>query len=232
MKKGISFFFYPLLMMGVILAFANSCNKDEANKKEPVITWSDPADITFGTVLSTTQLNATADIPGTFVYTPPLGTKLNERLNQVLKVAFTPTDGSVYKTVNKTIKINVVNPVNPVILQMVNIPAGTFTMGSPASEVGHEIDEIEHKVTLSAFKMSKYEITNAQFAAFLNARSIGSSGSDTTDNIPGRFFIARSNNEGGNWGLAFIANTWVPVTGYENHPVINVTWYGAKEFAI
>ncbi|MDO9153944.1 MAG: SUMF1/EgtB/PvdO family nonheme iron enzyme, partial [Paludibacter sp.] len=58
----------------------------------------------------------------------------------------------------------------------VNIPAGTFTMGSPTSEVNRESDETQYQVTLSAFRMSKYEITNAQYAAFLNAKSIGSNG--------------------------------------------------------
>src|SRR5262249_52770663 len=39
-------------------------------KATPVITWAAPADITFGTSLSGAQLNATANVPGTFVYTP------------------------------------------------------------------------------------------------------------------------------------------------------------------
>ena len=32
---------------------------------------------TYGTALSATQLNATANVPGTFVYTPAAGTVLN-----------------------------------------------------------------------------------------------------------------------------------------------------------
>src|SRR6202030_1029436 len=40
----------------------------------PVITWSNPANIVYGTALSTTQLNATASVPGTLVYTPVAGT--------------------------------------------------------------------------------------------------------------------------------------------------------------
>src|SRR5205085_4571032 len=39
-------------------------------KATPVITWPTPAGITYGTALSATQLNATANTPGTFVYTP------------------------------------------------------------------------------------------------------------------------------------------------------------------
>lgn len=51
----------------------------------------------------------------------------------------------------------------------VSIPAGTFTMGSPASEVGRLSDETQHQVTLSAFKMSKYEVTFEQYDLFCEA---------------------------------------------------------------
>jgi hypothetical protein len=33
-------------------------------KATPVITWATPADITYGTALGATQLNATASVPG------------------------------------------------------------------------------------------------------------------------------------------------------------------------
>ena len=42
-------------------------------KQIPIITWPTPAAITYGTPLSATQLNATASVPGTFVYTPAAG---------------------------------------------------------------------------------------------------------------------------------------------------------------
>jgi uncharacterized protein (TIGR02145 family) len=76
-------------------------------KTDPVITWANPADIVYGTSLSATQLNATADVPGTFVYTPPIGTKLNVGANQDLRVDFTPTDAVNYNAAGKTVKINV-----------------------------------------------------------------------------------------------------------------------------
>jgi formylglycine-generating enzyme required for sulfatase activity len=34
---------------------------------------------------------------------------------------------------------------------MVFVPGGTFTMGSPASEVGHQNNEVQHQVSLSDF---------------------------------------------------------------------------------
>ena len=49
------------------------------DKGTPVITWSDPGDITYGTALSGTQLNASHSVPGTLTYTPISGTVLNAR---------------------------------------------------------------------------------------------------------------------------------------------------------
>ena len=46
------------------------------NMATPTITWAAPAVITYGTALSATQLDATASVPGTFAYTPALGTVL------------------------------------------------------------------------------------------------------------------------------------------------------------
>jgi formylglycine-generating enzyme len=51
-------------------------------------------------------------------------------------------------------------------IKWASIPAGTFMMGSPASEVDRGDDEIQHEVTLSAFKMSAYEVTFEQYDAF------------------------------------------------------------------
>lgn len=54
-------------------------------------------------------------------------------------------------------------------IEWVSIPGGTFTMGSPKSEALRGSDETQHQVTLSAFKMSKYEITFAQYDAYCEA---------------------------------------------------------------
>ena len=59
-------------------------------------------------------------------------------------------------------------PVEPTI-QWVSIPAGTFVMGSLASEVDRSDDESQHEVSLSAFKMSAHEVTFAQYDAFCGA---------------------------------------------------------------
>lgn len=58
----------------------------------PVITWGAPTAITYGTALSTTQLNASADVPGSFIYSPAAGTVLHAGAGQTLSVTFTPDD--------------------------------------------------------------------------------------------------------------------------------------------
>lgn len=73
----------------------------------PKITWSNPADIVYGTPLSTTQLDATASVPGTFTYTPAAGTVLHAGAAQTLSATFTPDDTTDYTTVTTTASINV-----------------------------------------------------------------------------------------------------------------------------
>ena len=98
-----------MLVIGLSLTIAISCKKDQTSSiKDSVLTWENPADITYGTLLTIIQLNATADVPGTFVYTPAAGTRLNAGLNQDLKVDFTPADLSASNLASKKVKINVI----------------------------------------------------------------------------------------------------------------------------
>jgi Bacterial Ig-like domain (group 3) len=77
------------------------------NPATPTINWPAPVAITYGTALSATQLDATALIPGTFVYTPAAGTVLLAGQSQTLLVTFTPTDLIDYVSVTFTEVINV-----------------------------------------------------------------------------------------------------------------------------
>lgn len=58
---------------------------------------------------------------------------------------------------------------NKPIIEFADLPGGKFLMGSPDSEQGRKEDEILHEVTVSAFKMSKYEITYEQYDKFCEA---------------------------------------------------------------
>ena len=90
----------------------NTASKDvtinivNAQKTTPIITWNNPADITSGTALSKTQLNAAASVPGIFTYNPVAGTVLSAGAH-TLHVDFTPTDTVKYNTATKDVTINV-----------------------------------------------------------------------------------------------------------------------------
>jgi len=54
--------------------------------------------------------------------------------------------------------------VNTIGMKLLLIPAGTFTMGSPASEKGRDYDETQHQVTLTkSFYMGRTEVTQGQW---------------------------------------------------------------------
>src|SRR5208282_1724332 len=74
------------------------------NKATPTITWATPSAITYGTPLSPTQLNATASVAGTFVYSPASGTVLGAG-SQTLSVTFTPIDTTDYNTATATVTL-------------------------------------------------------------------------------------------------------------------------------
>ena len=79
-------------------------------KATPTIVWPEPAPIVCGTELSTTQLNATASVPGTFAYTPALG-DVPPVACRMLSLTFTPTDTENYTMVRADISITVTKPV-------------------------------------------------------------------------------------------------------------------------
>ena len=79
------------------------------DKQIPVITWANPAAINYSTALGVTQLNATANVSGTFTYAPAAGTILPAGKGELLAVTFTPADLVTYVPVNKTVQIDV-NP--------------------------------------------------------------------------------------------------------------------------
>src|SRR5678809_774085 len=76
-------------------------------KATSTIAWSAPADITYGTALSATQLNATANVPGAFVYSPVAGTGLPGGAAQTPSATSAPTDAANYTAATATTTITV-----------------------------------------------------------------------------------------------------------------------------
>jgi RHS repeat-associated protein len=79
----------------------------------PTITWTPPTAITYGTALSTAQLDATTGVVGTYSYSPALGTILTVGTHY-LSVTFTPTDTTDYTTATSVV-ILTVNKATPTV---------------------------------------------------------------------------------------------------------------------
>jgi hypothetical protein len=86
-----------------------------------ILTWTNPSPITYGGVLTSNQLNAAANVPGTFAYDPTNGSVLNAGTN-TLSAIFTPTDAVDYSNVTYT-------------LNLVITPASLFVAASNASRL-------------------------------------------------------------------------------------------------
>jgi hypothetical protein len=130
----------------------------QVNQAVPKITWAKPAAITYGTSLSSTQLDATASVPGTFVYSPPAGTILTAG-TQTLSVTFTPTDSTDYTTDTDTVTITV------------NKSAPTVTWATPAP--------ITYGTALSSTQLEATASVPGTFVYSPAAGAIPAGGSDT-----------------------------------------------------
>ena len=99
-------------------------------KATPSLSWSNPTSISYGTVLSATQLNATSSVAGTFSYNPTNGSLLNAGTN-TLAAIFRATDSNNYiSPVTNTVSL-VVTKATPIIS---NLPTATaITLGQALS---------------------------------------------------------------------------------------------------
>jgi hypothetical protein len=127
-------------------------------KTSPAVTWATPAAITYGIALSSTQLNATASVPGTFAYTPVAGTGLSPG-SQTLSVTFTPTDTADYSTATASVTL-VVNKATP-----------TITWATPAS--------ITYGMVLSSTQLNATASVTGTFVYSPAAGTTPAVGSDT-----------------------------------------------------
>ncbi len=101
----------------------------------------------------------------------------------------------------------------------VDVPGGTFKMGDLWGD-GDGDEKPVHQVKLSAFRMSKHEITNAQFSVFLNEKGNREEGGAAWLEIDSEYCLIENRS-----------GKFAPKRGSENHPVVEVSWFGAKAFA-
>ena len=86
---------------------STASNSIIVSKATPAINWAAPAPVSSGTALSDTQLNATANVAGTYAYTPAAGTVMSTAGTQTLSVTFTPADTADYNAVTDSVPLTV-----------------------------------------------------------------------------------------------------------------------------
>jgi len=104
----------------------------------PAIAWPTPSAIYSNVPLSSTQLDATAGIPGTFSYSPALGATLSPGLD-TLSVTFTPTDTVTYTESTAMVHIQVnAAPSAPVLVSVGRKFAGAAVVrwSAPDTPIG------------------------------------------------------------------------------------------------
>jgi hypothetical protein len=130
------------------------------NKAALTITWATPAAISYGTVLSATQLDANSTATGTFVYSPAAGTVLGVG-NHALTVTFTPTNPTDYTTTTA----------NATVTLTVNKATPAITWAAPAA--------IVYGTALSATQLNASSTVAGSFTYSPLAGTVLSAGSHT-----------------------------------------------------
>jgi uncharacterized repeat protein (TIGR01451 family) len=189
-------------------------------KATPSITWGNPADIVYGTALSGTQLNATASVPGSFVYTPAAGTVLSSGNNQTLHVAFTPTDTADYNNASKDVSINVLTAVLSVSMTADRNPAPVglnFNYNATVSNTGSAAatnvtltDTLPSLVTFTAATSSQGTCSYNSLTRTVTC-SLGTVGTGSSASVQ---ITVKPRDEGALNNTATVAaSQWDPATG-------------------
>jgi formylglycine-generating enzyme required for sulfatase activity len=107
---------------------------------------------------------------------------------------------------------------------MIYVPDGEFLMGSTDADVKAGDDEKpQHTVYLEAFWIDETEVTNAQYVRFLNVlggHQATCLGYDCVETQAGDRDSHIFRQDG----------RYVAEDGFKDHPVIEVTWYGAQAY--
>ena len=107
----------------------------------------------------------------------------------------------------------------------VSIPAGNFTMGSlPTDPDAQTNEQPQHTVYLDAYEISKYEITNSQYKAFMDAGGYSNSAYWTSEGWTWK--TTNSITEPLYWS----SGQYNSGIGFPNHPVVGVNWHEAYAF--
>jgi formylglycine-generating enzyme required for sulfatase activity len=120
---------------------------------------------------------------------------------------------------------------------MVYVPSGEFEMGTQDDEITYtltlcttynqdcayvntsELSRPTHIVSLNGYWIDQREITNSQYADFLNDQGNQIEGGAAWLSVDNRYSL-----------IELVNNTYQPKDGFAEHPVIEVTWHGANAY--
>jgi hypothetical protein len=129
---------------------------------------------------------------------------------------------------------------NGLAADMVLIPAGTFQMGNSTNAGEGNSDELPlHFVTVDSFAMGKYEITNAQYCAFLNSAYPSQlkvfNGVVYASGDTGNSFLYCDTSTSNTYSQIAFLNGSFSVrrkgrSDMSNDPMVQVSWYGAAAY--
>ncbi len=122
----------------------------------------------------------------------------------------------------------------PGLIDMVFVMGGTFEMGCTSEQQNYCYgnEKPVHTVRVNSFYISKYEITNAQVVEVFNwalAKGKITAISWTVKNVFGdqRELL---DLDDGDCQIGFDGSQLYVENGYDNYPVIEISWYGAVAF--
>lgn len=103
-----------LLICGMLAGCSAGTSSTGSQQGSIAIKWAAPAAVPAGTVLGSAQLDATANVPGSFTYKPAAGTVMTTAGTVTLNATFTPTDASL-GTATASVKLQVNAATGPTI---------------------------------------------------------------------------------------------------------------------
>lgn len=160
--------------------------KLKIDQATPPIAWTSPPAVTYGTTLSSIQLDATASVQGTFVYSPVSGTTPSIG-NDTLSVVFSPTDTKDYTTAKASVVLVVTPPSISVPVIASISPAYTSAGGPVFTLTINGSGFVSGSVVYwGATKLSTQLVSATQLTAQVTAADIASAGitSITVQSLP------------------------------------------------
>ncbi len=189
--------FLSLFALAAIMCLLGACTGNQTDTPQP----------TLAAFTQTSEATPTPEATATQTKTPPHTPTQQPTASATL----TPQPSATFTATS--IPAEITDSRGAVMLL---IPAGEFQMGSKGLS---KIEEPIHTVYLDAYYIDKFEVSNQQYAQFLNAQG---------NQFEGLANWIEANDP--DLKVREIEGVWTVEPGFENYPMNEMTWYGARAF--